>query len=254
MNALAIFALAALAFAAIPATAIADEDQELAIGQQVQQQLEQKGEIIPRPNPLYALLDPIAARIKTIADPQYSYPFTFVLVHEKSPNAFAVPGGHVYVTDSLMSFVQNREELAGVLCHETSHDIHHDVVNNNTKDELTGAAIGILGSLIGIDRSNMGQMIENGAYTLGSDHFSRSVEAAADRKGAQTCAEAGFNPWGMVWLFENFEKADTGGSLEALSDHPTNQHRIVALKQYFAETPNTFARFNPSIAGATPLR
>src|SRR6202011_3362088 len=105
-----------------------DDQVEAKIGQQEYQQLQQKGEIIGN-SPYYAILNPIAQQIKRVADPQYFHPFQFILVHEAQPNAFAVPGGNVYVTDSLMKFVQNREELAGVLCHETSHDIHHDVLH-----------------------------------------------------------------------------------------------------------------------------
>jgi predicted Zn-dependent protease len=119
--------------------------QEAQIGQQVYAELEKKGEII-RNSPDYELLTPIAKQIKRIADAQYAFPFHFILVHEKQPNAFAVPGGNVYVTDSLIRFVHNREELAGVLCHETSHDIHHDVVNNIVKDRRaqTAATIGAI--------------------------------------------------------------------------------------------------------------
>ncbi len=122
-----------------------DQQRELQIGQQVYQQLAKKGEILTN-SPYYSILNPIAARIKRVADPQYFVPFHFILVHEKDPNAFAVPGGDVYVTDSLMHFVHNKEELAGVLCHETSHDIHHDVMALYAKDQrlslyATGLAI-----------------------------------------------------------------------------------------------------------------
>src|ERR1700682_556759 len=115
--------LATLAGGAAPAVAQSNDDQvEMQIGQQEYQALQQKGEIITS-SPYYAVLNPIAQQIKRVADPQYFHPFTFILVHENQPNAFAVPGGNVYVTDSLMKFVENREELAGVLCHETSHHI-----------------------------------------------------------------------------------------------------------------------------------
>lgn len=236
--------------AAAPAAAT---DQEQQIGQQVYTELEQKGEIIPRPNAMYAILDPIAARIKSVADSQYDYPFKFILVHEKQPNAFAVPGGNVYVTDSLIKFVQNREELAGVLCHETSHDIHHDVVNNMAKDQTTGTIIGIIGALTGLNRSGLGQTAEGFAYSVQTSKFSRAVEREADAKGAQTCAQAGSNPWGMVWLFENFEKASAGGNMEFLSDHPTDDHRIADLKSEFAANPHVFGRYSSDIATATPL-
>ncbi|GAC1495271.1 MAG: hypothetical protein NVS1B2_13410 [Vulcanimicrobiaceae bacterium] len=235
------------------APALADT-QEQQIGQQVYAQLQQKGEIIARPSAMYAILDPIASRIKSVADAQYDYPFHFILVHEKQPNAFAVPGGNVYVTDALINFVQNKEELAGVLCHETAHDIHHDVLNNMQKDQTTGTIIGIVGAITGLDRSGIGRLGENLAYTLQTSNFSRSVERSADSKGAVTCAQAGYNPWGMVWLFQNFEKANTGGSMEALSDHPTDEHRIADLKQEFAANPRLFGRFSSDIATGTPVK
>lgn len=250
--ALTLTALLAAASNVAPALAQAG-DQEQQIGAQVYAQLQQKGEIIPRPNALYNILDPIATRIKSVADPQYNYPFRFILVHEKQPNAFAVPGGNVYVTDSLMKFVQNREELAGVLCHETSHDINHDVVNNNAKDQTTGTIIGILGALTGLDKSGLGQTAEGLAYSVQTTKFSRAVEHNADAMGARTCAQAGSNPWGMVWLFQNFEKASAGGNMEFLSDHPTDDHRIADLRSEFAANPQTFGRFSSDIATATPL-
>ena len=241
--------------AALPVAADDQHTAEAQIGSQEYQILAKKGELIERSSSpkLYALLDPIAARIARVANPQYDFPFHFILVHEAQPNAFAVPGGNVYVTDALMKFVQNKEELAGVLCHETSHDIHHDVINNNAKDQRLGTVIGLLGALTGIDKSGLGQLGENAAFTLQSSRFSRTVESAADHKGAQTCAQAGYNPWGMVWLFENFESADTGGSMEILSDHPNDANRINALKSYFASEPSLFGGFSSDIATATPL-
>ncbi len=243
--------------AAMPALA-ADGDlhqSEAQIGASVYAQLSKKGEIVTRDAApaQYALLDPIASRIATIADSQYDFPFRFIIVREKQPNAFAVPGGNVYVTDSLLRFVQNREELAGVLCHETSHDIHHDVVDTNAKDQTVGTLIGVLGALTGVTNSGIGQIGANLAYTLQTQTYSRTVESAADAKGALTCAQSGFNPWGMVWLFKNFEKADTGGSMEALSDHPRDDHRISDLQRRFAANPGLFGRFSSNIASATPL-
>lgn len=247
--------LAGLAGAA-PAVAQSDDQIEMQIGQQEYQQLQQKGEIIPN-SPYYAILNPIAQQIKRVADPQYSHPFQFILVHETQPNAFAVPGGNVYVTDSLMRFVENREELAGVLCHETSHTIHHDVLNLYKKEQRTATTYTIgdilANVLTGGRASNTIGNVANIAFTLQTQGFSREVESAADRKGAETCAQAGSNPWGMVWLFQRFEKADTGGRMEMLSDHPTDQHRIDDLKREFAADPSTFGRWPANMAYATPL-
>jgi hypothetical protein len=106
---------------------------EMQIGQQEWTQLSQRGEIV-QSSQYYPELQQVAQRVAAVADPQYFTPFHFILVNENSPNAMAAPGGNVYVTTSLMRFAQNQDELAAVLCHEVSHDIHHDVVNEQQKD------------------------------------------------------------------------------------------------------------------------
>ena len=252
-----------LTTAALPGPAAAQDETaqrqqaEVQIGQQFYQQLQQKGEII-QASPDYAVLNPIAQRIKRVADPQYFRPFTFILVHESQPNAFAVPGGNVYVTDSLMKFVENKEELAGVLCHETSHDINHDVVNNMIKDQRAQQNTTIVASIANLlTGGRIANLITTGANLevgLRVQHYSRDVETAADLKGADTCARAGSNPWGMIWLFERYEKASSGGQLEVLSDHPTDEKRIVALRDHFGSNPSLFGRYPSTITDATPLR
>jgi predicted Zn-dependent protease len=241
----------------LPVRAEDNAQQEAQIGRQVYAELAKKGEII-KDSPNYAILDPIVQQIKRVADPQYDFPFHFILVHEKQPNAFAVPGGNVYVTDSLMKFVKKREELAGVLCHETSHDIHHDVINNMAKDQRaqTTATIGAIAAqlIFGSRAANVVGSLANIGLAAVTQGYSREVETAADSKGAQTCAQAGSNPWGMVWLFEQYEKADTGGQMEMLSDHPTNSHRIQDLERLFAANPKLYGRFSSNPATATPLR
>src|SRR5437899_11138796 len=122
-----------------------DQDQELQMGQEVFNELKAKGEIIES-SPLYDQLKPIADAITRVAQPRYSHPFKFYLVHEKQPNAFATPGGNVYVVDSLLYFVKNTAQLPGTLCHEVSHTIHHDTVTlmekqKKIEEREVGAAI-----------------------------------------------------------------------------------------------------------------
>lgn len=236
-----------------PAFAYTQEEQsELQIGQQEYQQLEQKGEIVSS-SPYYNTLNPIAQRIKRIADTQYFVPFHFILVNESDPNAFAVPGGNVYVTTAMMKFVHNKEELAGVLCHETSHDIHHDIYNLYEKQQQLSLIATGLELLLGRGANQYANTIINIAANLQSLHFSRTVEENADRKGAMTCAQAGLDPWGMVWLMQAFQDANLSNPPEFISDHPSNVHRIQALKDEFTADPELFATFNPDEACATPL-
>src|SRR6476469_5583490 len=102
-------------------------DQETELGQAVYNELRDKGEIIES-SPLYESLRPVAESISRVAQARYPHPFKFFLVHETHPNAFATPGGNVYVVDSLLYFVKNTEQLAGTLCHEVSHTIHRDAM------------------------------------------------------------------------------------------------------------------------------
>ena len=247
-------AAVALTFACIaPALAYTDEqNQELQIGQQVYQQLQQKGEIIPS-SPYYNILNPIAQRISSVADKQYFVPFHFILVHESAPNAFAVPGGNVYVTDSMMRFVKNKEELAGVLCHETSHDIHHDVYNLYVKDQRLSLYATGLSILLGGGRSQLANSLISFAANIQALHFSRDVEENADHKGAITCAQAGLDPYGMVWLMQAFQNSNMANPPEFLSDHPSDAHRVSALQDEFASDTSLFGNFNPNRACGTPL-
>jgi len=235
-----------------PALASTRHQWEAQVGQQEYQTLQRQGVILTQ-SPYYKILNPIAARIAAIADKQYSFPFHFFLVHMKQPNAFAVPGGNVYVTDSMMQFAQNKEELAGVLCHETSHDIHHDVYNLTAKQQKISMVAGIADLLLGGGRNPIINSVLGIGANLESLKFSRTVEQNADHKGAFTCAQAGIDPWGMVWLLTRFKDANMPSPPEFLSDHPGNVERIARLETLFRDTPSVFARFNPNISSATPL-
>jgi predicted Zn-dependent protease len=251
----ALFALSST----VPALAYSQEEQwELQAGQQQYMQLAQQGKIVPQ-SPLYDTLQPIADKIAAVADPQYFVPFHFLLVNDRSPNAFAVPGGNVYVTTGLLEFAKNQDEVADVLCHEVSHDIHHDVYNENRKNQGLKTAAGVLGTLLGMG-GGYGGLLGQTAVVVGADAqskgYSREVESNADRAGAYNCAKAGFNPWGMVWLFQRMESLQkSGGSHpEWLADHPTDDHRIADLEKLFNEDPATFGKFlnDPKSATALP--
>jgi len=184
-----------------------DQDTELQLGQEVFNELKARTEIIESP-PLYDQLRPVAEAITRAAQPRYNHPFKFYLVHEAQPNAFATPGGNVYVVDSLLYCIRNTEELAGTLCHEVSHTIHHDTVTLMEKrkkiaERGAGAAI-----LLGPSQAHVLAIALLGQ--LHSLSYSRDVESRADLTGSDICAAAGYNPWGLVWLFRDFDKADVG--------------------------------------------
>ncbi|MBV8148757.1 MAG: M48 family metallopeptidase [Candidatus Eremiobacteraeota bacterium] len=244
---MAFMAIAALATFGARAQESGDESQT---GAQLFKELKAQSEIVSS-SPLYDRLRPIAANLTNVVQPQYAYPIHFYIVHEPQPNAFAAPGGNVYVTDALFYFVKNKEELQGVLCHETSHLLHHDSEKLMKDDQQIRAraiaATILLGPTIGVI------LATTAISQLDSLHYSRNAEEAADLTGADNCAKAGYNPWGLVWLFRDFSNANVEQPPELLSDHPDFEHRIAQLEQHFKQNPSLFDRFDATEQSATVL-
>jgi len=242
-----VFAVAEPIAQASPQAGDSDEAQA---GAQLFDQLKSQGEIV-KTTPLYDTLRPIATAITRVVQPKYPFPIHFYIVHESQPNAFAAPGGNIYVTDSMLYFVKNTEELAGTLCHESSHLLHDDSItllkrNQEIRARAIAATI-LLGPTIGtiLGVTAIGQ--------LDSLHYSREAEEAADLTGSDTCATAGYNPWGLVWLFQDLSNANLKSPPEILSDHPDDTHRIARLEKHFAENPATFGKFDSNPKAATRL-
>jgi predicted Zn-dependent protease len=225
-------------------------DQETQLGKAMYDQLLAKGEIIES-SPLYDSLKPVAEAISRVSQSRYPHPFKFYLVHEVQPNAFATPGGNVYVVDSLLYFVKNTEQLAGTLCHEVSHTIHRDSIELMKKRKgiearELGAAV-----LLGPTKAELLAIFLLGhLHSLG---YSRDAESKADVTGSDVCAEAGYNPWGLVWLFQDFQSADMKQLPQLLSDHPANNTRIHTLQKHFQGNPGTFSKFSSDPKSATPF-
>ena len=227
-------------------TAHASQDQELTVGQATFDELKARGEIIES-SPLYDSLLPVIEPIMRAAQPQYNHPFKVYLVHEAQPNAFATPGGYIYVVDALLYFAKNKEELAGTLCHEIAHTLHHDSMTLLEKEKrLRWREVGGV-ILVGPTRAHILAIALLGK--LHSLLYSRQAEARADLTGADVCAAA----WGLVWLFQEFKDARTTEIPQLLSDHPNDQNRIDALERHFKSDSGVFGRFDPNLRSATPF-
>lgn len=190
-----------------------------------------RGEIVPPQSPLYRAIHPITQPIASVADSQYFVPFHFILLNEPTPNAQAMPGGNVYITTGMLSFLKNGDELAGVICHEVNHDIHHD--------------------MYAVYSATQGGRAPQDPNAIA---YERQAETNADRAGAYTCAKAGFNPWGMVWNFRLHGQTPMAAAQETPnSDHPTDAARASDLIALLEGDPATFGRFKDNVAAATPL-
>jgi predicted Zn-dependent protease len=246
----AVLCLAAAIVTAFPAAAQSQQDEEAQVGQLVFNELKSQGAIIES-SPLYGPIKPVTEAIIRVAQPQYNHPFQFYLIHGDKPNAFSTPGGNVYVVDSLLYFVRNTDEFAGTLCHEVAHTIHHDTMTLMEKQERLLRREIFAAILLGPTEAHMLAIALIGR--LHSLSYSRDVESRADLTGSDLCADAGYNPWGLVWLLQDFKNSNPDELPQVLSDHPNNQNRINALEGHFRKNPSVFWKFNRDPKFATQL-
>jgi beta-barrel assembly-enhancing protease len=156
-----------------------------------------------------------------------------------------------YVVDSLLHFVKNTEQLAGTLCHEVSHTIHRDGIALMEKEQKIERREIAAAILLGPTRAHIIAIALIGKlHSLG---YSRDAESKADVTGSDICAEAGYNPWGLPWLFQDFQNADVRQMPQLLSDHPANGARIQTLEKHFQDNPSTFSKFSRDPKSATPF-
>ncbi|MBO0798660.1 MAG: M48 family metalloprotease, partial [Blastocatellia bacterium] len=163
------------------------------------------------------------------------FPYQFQVVATREINAFALPGGFLFVNAGAIAAARNEGELAGVMAHEIAHvELRHGT-NQASKQRVAKAGIGILGSIAsGGDNSNLGQAV-NAIGGLGANmlflKFGRGAEKEADLEGARIMTEAGYDPRDMANFFKTLESEGGQRVPEMLSDHPDPGNRT----QYILE-------------------
>lgn len=160
-------------------------------------------------------------------------PWTFAVLDDAGFNAFATPGGYVFVTKGLMERVTDEAELAGILAHEITHVTakHHLIAMNKA------ARAGLLTQLVGSQlRNDVGGMLSAQLLGLGKNMYTKGLdqddELDADRTAVALAARAGFDPYGLVAVLQNLRNASPDDAFFALSlsTHPPAQLRLNQLE------------------------
>ncbi|QMV19535.1 M48 family metalloprotease [Granulicella sp. 5B5] len=165
-------------------------------------------------------------------------PFTIKVLDTDEINAMALPGGFFYVNSGLILACDSEDELAGVMAHEIAHVAAHHAAREMTK--LNYMQIGSIPLMIFTEGTWTGYGIYEAsqlAIPLTFLQFSREYEAEADYLGVQYAYRAGYDPQGMVSIFEKLdalEKHKPGAISKAFSDHPATPDRIAAVEQEIA--------------------
>jgi len=239
---LAILAIVAVAGAAQGQTVVQpgfnlfSAEQDVEIGRQSALEVERQIPMLSEAVSSQYVSD-IGARLAAQA-PGAKYPYRFKVANLSEINAFALPGGYIYVHRGLLEKVHTEGELAGVIAHEIAHVALRHPTNQASKAYLAQAGIGILGGLLG-DRtqSTTGRIVGAvGGFGLNTVFlkYSRSAETQADIVGAQIMSRAGYDPMEMARFFETLRQqagGDPGKIATFLSNHPAPADREARVRQ-----------------------
>lgn len=170
------------------------------------------------------------------------YQFRFhVLADPQTINAFALPGGPVFITAALLSKLQNEAQLAGVLGHEIGHVVGRHAAEHMAKGQLTQILVGAAG-VAGSDADVAGSgqraaMIASMVGNVLNLRYGRADELESDSLGIRFMAEAGWDPRAMVGVMDILESASGGarGGVEWLQTHPNPGNRRESIKQEIAQ-------------------
>ncbi|MCU1339704.1 MAG: peptidase Ste24p [Bryobacterales bacterium] len=184
-----------------------------------------------------------------------TFPFSFTAINDKSINAFALPGGPIFVHTGLISALDNESQLAGVLAHEMSHVALRHGTNQATKANLLQLGAALASSGLGGDSmlSKLGQIgVGLGAQSV-LLKYSRNAETEADLNGARIMNEVGYNPVQMAQFFQKLEaegQKDNSKLANFLSDHPTPGNRVAYVEDQNRYLPKT--QYSEIDSGALP--
>jgi predicted Zn-dependent protease len=197
------------------------KEQDVQLGQENAAQARKHATVVRNPY-LSEYVTRVHQRLVSSREAQESgFPFTFEVVADPSINAFALPGGPMFINTGLLRAVDNEAQMAGVMGHEMSHGILRHSTNQASNCKFIELRA-VLGSQVA-GGSLVGQLAQLG-IGLGANSvllkFSRSAESQADLMGSHLMAEAGYNPIEMAWFLEKLNTAGGSRAPQFFSDHP----------------------------------
>ena len=203
---------------------------DVKLGQEVAQQAEKELNLVTNRD-VTTYVATLGQRLVAKSPNDNKFPFTFKVVDDKAINAFALPGGPVYVNRGAIESADNEAQIAGVMGHEIAHVILQHGSSQASKGQLVGGLGGIVGGLLG--NSKAGQMAAAGGV-LGANlallRYSRDAESQADLMGTQILYDSGYAPRAMAEFFDKLSKEHKGSSIEQFfSNHPIPDNRITKV-------------------------
>ena len=217
-------------------------DDQHQLGLQFAAQVYQQMPVLPDSSPETQYVRRLGEKLVATIPSQYSWPFEFHVIAQKEINAFALPGGQMFVNVGTITAAANEAELAGVMAHEMAHVYMQHSAKQADKAQTTGLLAGLAGAVLGatLGQGMLGQLGQMGIALTAqgfSLKYSRSDESQADEVGAIILYYAGYNPQSMADFFRTL--AQQGGQVppQILSDHPNPGNREQAIENEIRNWP-----------------
>ncbi len=238
---------------------VSKQDQER-LGLQAAAEVYKQMPVLPDSSPVTQYVNQLGARLRAQIPPQYNWPYQFHVIPQKEINAFALPGGQIFINLGTILAADNEAELAGVMSHEMSHVYMQHSIKQMRKNQGPSVLAGlgqILGQMIGGVGgavASLGAQLGAGALSM---KYSRGDEAQADAVGAIIMYKAGYDPHYLAQFFQKLEQQGGSGGPQFLSDHPNPGNRYQAIsnevrdwptRQYHNDTPQ-FQQAKASVRG-----
>lgn len=220
-------------------------EQEIALGKQAAPEMEAQFGGLSQDQALQAKVTDVGNAVVKASDASKSpYQYEFhVLADQKTVNAFALPGGQVFITEALMKLLQTDGELAGVLSHEIFHVVGRHSAEQAARaqlsDGLTGAAVLATYDPNDPASANSAQVAQLISQMVGM-RYGREDELESDNQGVHYMAQSGYDPRAMVTVMQKLEQASNGQEPpEFFSTHPSPERRIEKIQEEInKEFPN----------------
>ena len=220
-----------------PGTTSITRDQQIQLGRQAAAEVYKQMPVLPDSSPLTQYVRSVGKRLAAQIPQEYSWPYEFHVIPQKDINAFALPGGPMFVNVGAILAADNEAQLAGVMAHEMSHVYMQHSAKQASKQAFTQGILGVLGAVVGGGTAGtlarLGMQIGAGAISL---KYSRNDEAQADAVGAIIMYRAGYDPRALAQFFEKLESEGSSGP-QFLSDHPNPGNRSAAIDKEISEWP-----------------
>lgn len=208
------------------------KQQDVQLGQEAAQQVRQQYEAVQSPA-LQDYIRRVGDRLAATPEARQSgFNFTFTLLNDPQVNAFALPGGPMFIFTGLIKACDNEAQLAAVMGHEMSHVILRHGTHEASKANLIQLPALLAGAVAG-ENSMLGLLSRVGASSVVLK-FSRDAESEADALGSHLMAEAGYDPLEMARFFARLQQAGGQGNsrlAQFLSDHPNPGNRERAIEE-----------------------